>query len=100
MAARLFASPVRDKRKRMAKLTPLLPRERWNGRIEDHIVGINPKKYQRVCQYCAYLKALSKRNGDTESHNPRRVTRICLACNVHICHAHFDVYHSRNTIEV
>lgn len=99
-ASKALSSPTRFKRTRMTKFLPELPRERMNGSLEDHVVGIDSGNMQRICQYCAYLRAISKERGDVTIPKTRRVTRMCISCNVHLCKAHFNVYHGRSSVSV
>lgn len=84
---------------RMSKINPQLPDCRFRGRLEEHTVILDQGEKglkQLQCIYCAYLKALERQNGG----NPDTVkvavpSRKCSYCNVHLCKAHFDVFHSR-----
>lgn len=54
-----------------------------------------------ICtEYFDYLDALLKNRGEPVLENPRRVKRICVACNVYLFNAHFSVYHTPNTTNV
>ena len=74
------------------------------GTIEDHVVSYAGDKSQRICLYCAYLRAVCKIRGEnSDSVHVRYVTNICLGCSngdeiVNLCNDHFDLYHTRINI--
>jgi hypothetical protein len=79
-----------QKRRRMSHTKPSLPENRKKGRKTDHLMVI--VKEQRTCVYCSYLAAVAKLEGST-AEPPSKVTRKCLACNIHCCNSHWNVYH-------
>ena len=88
-------SPLRstNKRLRMSSMAPSLPGSRLKGDRSLHIETFLAGKKQGSCRYCAYEAALRRRDGK-DSPAPVRTTKICLACGVHLCSQHFDVYHT------
>ena len=78
------------KRKRMSPVNPKMSERRFEGKIENHVVTLHVAK-QKQCVYCAYLKA----KGEGITDKPKRVKRMCMYCNVHLCKDHFDSYHGR-----
>jgi hypothetical protein len=82
-------------RKRRTAKNPQLPPERFEGNPADHIVTV--VKEQRRCVYCAHVAMLCKGAGELPP--IKRVTRICVACQVHLCVQHFDVYHTEQQEE-
>lgn len=87
-----------SKRRRISSKKPSLPECRLMGQPEDHIQTITDK--QKYCVYCSYVKALLNLR-DPDAHQDavpkvRATTRICNACQLHVCKGHFEVFHDRS----
>jgi Transposase IS4 len=87
----LAMKPASPQKRRRTTKNSELPPARLQGAPEDHIVTI--VKRQRTCLYCAHVAMQAKVEGRPPTH-VRKVTRICVACQVPLCKDHFDVYHS------
>ncbi|CAJ1938795.1 unnamed protein product [Cylindrotheca closterium] len=87
---------------RMSTTNPQLPRCRFRGSLDEHTVTFEQGKKglkQLQCVYCAYLKAVEKQNGgDPNTIKVAVPSRKCSYCNVHLCKAHFDVFHDRTEV--
>ena len=86
-----LTSPI-SKKRRINQNHPELPPERLNGNRGEHVIAMDPERKQRACRYCSFLRDTDKINGKRKLHVVRNVMRICVACNVNLCNAHFDKY--------
>ena len=72
-----------------------LPVERLELPMEAHIHTFS--KTRSTCKYCSHLKLKSKQLHPTQA--PPKVSNVyqmCSKCNVHLCDAHFQVYHTKD----
>ena len=84
-----------NKRQRINPKKLSLPIERLEPPMESHIHMVS--KTRSTCKYCSYLKLKSKQLHPTLT--PPKVSnvcQICSKCNVHLCEAHFQVYHTKD----
>ena len=84
-----------NKQQRINPNKPSLPVERLEPPMEAHVHTFS--KTRSTCQYCSYLKLKSKHLHPTQT--PLKVSnvyRMCSKCNVHLCEAHFQVYHIKD----
>ena len=89
----MMTTPTPTKRKRTSATNPRLPEERFSGNRSEHVAIISKK--QGACRYCSYLHAVAK--GDIALATPPKIrtpARMCVACGVHLCLQHFDIYHT------
>ena len=86
--------PVR-KRQRINAKKPSLPIERLEPPMEAHVHTFS--KTRSTCKYCSYLKLKSKQLHPTQT-SPKvsNVYQMCSKCNVHLCEAHFQLYHTKD----
>lgn len=89
------ATQQQKKKLRMGKKDLKLPSRRFDRPKEIHI-PTSSDEGQRQCIYCRYLAAKEKAEGLEATIKIKQPKRICNHCKVHLCVAHFDVYHSRN----
>ena len=87
-------SHLPEKRRRVSTRNPQLPDERLAGERSSHRRVVS--QLRRSCAYCCYLRAehkVQKLPG-----NPPSIaitTRMCLKCDVYLCHGHHDKYHTQ-----
>ena len=85
------------RRFRMSTKNPRLPNARLDNNL-SHAAVINPR--QGKCVYCRYKYLCQKieRPDDNPSSwgTVGQPMRKCIGCNVYLCRACFDPYHSQN----
>ena len=84
-----------SKRQRINAKKPSLPVERLEPPMEAHVHTFS--KTRSTCKYCSYLKLKSKQLHPTQT--PPKVSnvyRMCSKSNVHLCEAHFQLYHTKD----
>ena len=84
-----------SKRQKINPNKPSLTVERLELPMESHVHTF--PKTRSTCKYCCYLKLRSKQLHPTQT--PPKVSNVyqmCLKCNVHLCEAHFKVYHTKD----
>ena len=87
-------SPV-NKQQWINPKKPSLPVERLEPPMEAHIHTFSMTR--STCKYCSYLQLKSKQLHLTRT--PPKVSnvyRMCSKCNVHLCEAHFQIYHTKD----
>ena len=73
---------------------PHLPIERLEPPMDAHVHTFS--KTRSTCKYCSVLNLRSKQLHPKRA--PPKVSnvyRMCAKCNVHLCKAHFQVYHTK-----
>ena len=84
-----------NKRQRINPSKPCLPIERLQPPLDDHIHTFS--KTRSTCKYCSFLNLRSKQlHPERAPLKVSNVYRMCVKCNVHLCEAHFQVYHTKN----
>lgn len=78
------------KRARVSKTNPELSSKRLDRPLALHQRILFSQL--RRCAYCVFEKARAALNDEAQI-KPRRSTRGCSYCDVHLCHDHFDKYH-------
>ena len=66
-----------------------------NPPLDDHVHTFS--KTRSTCKYCSFWNLRSKQLYPQQA--PLKVSnvyRMCVKCNVHLCEAHFQVYHTKN----
>ena len=84
-----------SKRQRINAKKPSLPVERLEPPMEAHVDTFS--KTRSTCKYCSYLKSKSMQLHPTQT--PSKVSnvyRMCSKCNVHLCEAHVQLYHTKD----
>ena len=84
-----------NKRQRINPSKPCLPIQRLQPPLDDHVHTFS--KTRSTCKYCSFLNLRSKQLYPQRA--PLKVSnvyRMCVKCNVHLCEAHFQVYHTKN----
>ena len=79
----------------MSGKVPTLPAQRLDGKLEDHIQTMAPKRSS--CKMCSYLQL--KHRGENLPGDPPKVSivkRMCSKCKVNLCSIHFHAYHAKN----
>ena len=94
--AMLRTSPM-EKKRRTSHKNPTLPKERLQGKKEDHNEIIFSHNKQHACVMCAYTRAKQKIAGVEEANLKKvaKITRGCSYCKVAICKSCFKVYHTK-----
>ena len=61
---------------------------------DDHVHTFS--KTRSNCKYCSFLNLRSKQlHPERAPLKVSNVYRMCVRCNVHLCEAHFQVYHTK-----
>ena len=84
-----------NKQQRINPSKPRLPIERLEPPLDAHVHTF--LKTRSTCKYCSFLNLRSKQLHPKQA--PPKVSnvyRMCAKCNVHLCEAHFQVYHTKN----
>jgi hypothetical protein len=93
--ASTFTSPPgsekKQKRRRMSNTHPDLPICRLQGNRKDHKMIITTP-IQKTCIYCSYLASKAKLDGAAAG-KLKKPARMCSSCGVHVCNAHWEVFH-------
>jgi hypothetical protein len=82
----------KEKRARISAKNPELPPYPLQGDRSNHVAIV--VKEQRRCSYCKWQNACAKINGTVPLPAIVRPARKCLACGDHLCHQHFDLFHT------
>ena len=84
-----------NKRQRINPSKSCLPIERLEPPLDAHVHTFS--KPRSTCKYCSFLNLRSKQLHPKRA--PLKVSNVCqmcAKCNVHLCEAHFQVYHTEN----